>query len=250
MMKLTYVSLRGDQERNVYFMKKIGIIAAMQEEYDVIKELMKNVKIEKYFNLELTTGELDKTQIVLVKCGIGKVNAARVTQILIDKFDIEYIINVGVAGSLNDELEIGDIVIGKNLVQHDFDITPWGHKKGYINNEVGRYLESSEELIKKCQKIINEDLKEMNVKIGTIATGDVFCTSIELKNEVSKEFGADCIEMEGAAIAQVCKLSNIPFIVIRSISDKPNGSNEVDFDKFLELSVKRYQKLIKHLINK
>lgn len=229
-------------------MKKIGIIAAMQEEYDVIKELMENTKIEEYFNLELTCGEIKQKQVVLVKCGIGKVNAARVTQILIDKYNMEYIVNVGVAGSLNDELEIGDIVIGKKLVQHDFDLTPWGHEKGYISNEVGRYLESSEELIEKCKKIISEDLKDINVKIGTIATGDVFCTSEELKNEVLKEFGADCIEMEGASIAQVCKLCNIPFVVIRSISDKPNGSNEIDFDKFLELSVKRYQKLIQFLV--
>lgn len=229
-------------------MKKIGIIAAMQEEYDVIKELMENIKIEKYFNLELTLGEIGKKQIVLVKCGIGKVNAARVTQILIDKFDTQYIVNVGVAGSLNDELEIGDIVIGKNLVQHDFDLTPWGHEKGYISNEVGRYLESSEELIEKCKKIIKEDLKDINVKIGTIATGDIFCTSEKLKDEVTKEFGADCIEMEGAAIAQVCKLSNIPFVVIRSISDKPNGNNHITADKFLEMSVKRYQILIKLLI--
>lgn len=229
-------------------MKKIGIIAAMQEEYDVIKELMENIKIEKYFNLELTSGEIVNKQIVLVKCGIGKVNAARVTQILIDKFDIEYIVNVGVAGSLNDELEIGDIVIGKNLVQHDFDITPWGHEKGYINKEVGRTLESSEELIEKCKKIITEDLKDINVKIGTIATGDIFCTSESLKDEVAKEFGADCIEMEGASIAQVCKLSNTPFIVIRSISDKPNGKNHIAFDDFLDMSVRRYQKLIKFLI--
>ena len=103
-------------------------------------------------------------------------------------------------------------------------------------------------MVSKCKSIINTDLKEINVKIGTIATGDVFCNKVSLKEEVVKEFGADCIEMEGAAIAQVSTLCSIPFIVIRSISDKPNGHNEVDFNTYLNMSVKRYQKLIKNLI--
>lgn len=179
---------------------------------------------------------------------MGKVNSARTTQILIDKFEIEYIINVGVAGSLNEKLEIGDIVIGEKLVQHDFDLTATGHPKGFISEELGREFISDNILVNKCKNIINNDLKEINVKIGTIATGDVFCNKVSLKEEVVKEFGADCIEMEGAAIAQVCTLCSIPFIVIRSISDKPNGHNEVDFNTYLNMSVKRYQKLIKNLI--
>ena len=113
---------------------------------------------------------------------------------------------------------------------------------------MGREFISDNILVNKCKNIINNDLKEINVKIGTIATGDVFCNKVSLKEEVVKEFGADCIEMEGAAIAQVCTLCSIPFIVIRSISDKPNGHNEVDFNTYLNMSVKRYQKLIKNLI--
>ena len=229
-------------------MKKIAIIAAMQEEVDVIEELMSNIEIMKIYNLEILSGKINEKEVLLVKCGVGKVNSARTTQILIDRFDIEYIINVGVAGSLNDELDIGDIVIGKGLVQHDFDITAFGHEKGYINQYVGKYLESTTNLINKCEKIINEDFKEIKTKIGTIATGDIFCNSKDLKEEIAKEFKADCIEMEGAAIAQVCKLCNTPFIVIRSISDKANSSKEMEFDRFLDMSVKRYQKLIKLFI--
>ena len=193
-------------------------------------------------------GKINNKEVVLVECGIGKVNAARTTQNLIDKFNIEYIINVGVAGGLNESLEIGDIVIGKKLVQHDFDITAAGHPKGYISKELGREFKSNSNLINKCESIINNDLKDTNVKIGTIATGDVFCNKVSLKEEVLKEFGADCIEMEGAAIAQVCTLCNIPFIAIRSISDKPNGHNEIDFNTYLNMSVKKYQTLIKKLI--
>ena len=102
--------------------------------------------------------------------------------------------------------------------------------------------------MQKCEQIIKEDLKEINIKIGTIATGDVFCQEVALKDAIIKEFGADCVEMEGAAIAQVCILCQIPFIVIRSISDKPNGHNNIDFEKYVVSSSKRFSKLIELLI--
>ena len=229
-------------------MKKIGIITAMTEEFDVIKELMNDVIVENYYNLNLNCGMIADKEVVLVKCGVGKVNSARTTQVLIDKFEIEYIINVGVAGSLNEKLDIGDIVVGKTLVQHDFDITAGGHPKGYISEELGREFSSDRNLVKKCENIIEEDLKDTNVKVGTIATGDVFCTKVAMKEEVVNEFGADCIEMEGASIAQVCTLCDIPFIVIRSISDKPNGHNEIDFQKYVVSSSKKFQKIIQLLI--
>ena len=216
-----------------------GIIAAMQEEMQEIKKIMQNVESIKIYELIFFKGKIHEENIVLVEAGVGKVNSARVTQILIDNFKVKGIINVGSAGSCNDELEIGDIVIGKNLVQHDFDITAFGHEKGYISN-VGQYVESDELLITKIEKTIEKmSNKDFNIKIGTIASGDIFCTELEMKEKIKEKFDADCIEMEGAAIAQVCKLDNIPFLVIRSISDKPNGQNEITFDKFLEKASKR-----------
>ena len=166
-------------------------------------------------------------------------------QILIDKLDVKYMINVGAAGALNPFLNIGDIVIGKKLVQHDFDITAFDHDKGYITG-VGEYIYSDEKLVQKFEKIINS-LSDNTYKTvtGVIATGDIFCTDIEMKNKIYTKFEADCVEMEGAAIAQVCYLDKIPFIVIRSISDSPNGKNEVDFDKFVELASKRCANLLK-----
>lgn len=229
-------------------MKKIGIITAMSEEFDVIEKLMHNTRIIEKYNLKFYIGLINEKEVVLVKCGVGKVNSARATQMLIDIFEITYIINVGVAGSLNNDLEIGDIVIGKILIQHDFDITAGGHPKGYISKELGREFISDSKLVEKCENIIKNDLKEVNAKIGTIATGDVFCEEISLKDEIVKEFNADCVEMEGAAIAQVCTLSNIPFIVIRSISDKPNGHNNIDFEKYVVSSSKKFSKLIELLI--
>ena len=196
--------------------------------------------------LDYASDELKNDKdIVLVEAGVGKVNAARVTQILIDKFNIEAIINVGSAGSANDELDIGDIVIGQKIAQHDFDITAFGHPKGYISN-VGQYVESDVKLINKMEQTINKlDKNEFKIKIGTIASGDIFCTELQMKNKIRNKFNADAIEMEGAAIAQVCKLDNIPFIIIRSISDKPNGNNEITFDKFLKKASKRCAIIIK-----
>lgn len=228
-------------------MKKIGIITAMSEEFAVIEELMKNIEVIEKYDLKFYCGLISKKEVVLVKCGVGKVNSARATQMMIDIFSIEYIINVGVAGSLNEELEIGDIVIGKKMVQHDFDTTACGDEKGYITG-VGKNFISDLNLIEKCNKIIKANLNDINIKVGTIATGDIFCQETSLKNEILKEFNADCVEMEGGAIAQVCTLSNIPFIVIRSISDKPNGHNNIDFKKYVVSSSKKFSKLIELLI--
>ena len=226
-------------------MKKYGIIAAMQEEMQEIKNIIQEIKEEKIYELTFIKGKINDKNIVLVEAGVGKVNAARVTQILIENFDIQAIINVGSAGSANDELDIGDIVIGQKIVQHDFDITAFGHPKGYISN-LGQYVESDAQLIKKMEQTINKlDQNEFKIKIGTIASGDIFCTELQMKNKIRNKFNADAIEMEGAAIAQVCKLDNIPFIIIRSISDKPNGNNEITFDKFLKKASKRCALIIK-----
>ena len=226
-------------------MREYGIIAAMEEEMKEIKNIIQEIKEEKIYELTFIKGKINDKDIVLVEAGVGKVNAARVTQILIDKFDVQAIINVGSAGSANDELDIGDIVIGQKIVQHDFDITAFGHPKGYISN-VGQYVKSDAQLIKKMEQTINKlDSNEFKIKVGTIASGDIFCTELQMKNKIRTKFNADAIEMEGAAIAQVCKLDNIPFIVIRSISDKPNGNNKITFDKFLEKASKRCAIIIK-----
>ena len=229
-------------------MSKIGIIVAMEEELESILDIMDNIEEKEIYGLTFKTGQIEKNKIIVVKCGVGKVNAARVTQILIDTFNVKCVINVGAAGALSPLLNIGDIVIGEKLIQHDFDITAFDHDKGYITG-VGDYIYSDIELIEKFKKAAN-NLKEKDYKIktGIIATGDIFCTDIEMKNKIFSKFDADCVEMEGAAIAQVCYLDNIPFIVIRSISDSPNGNNEIDFDKFVELDSKRCANILREFL--
>ena len=229
--------------------KYVGIIAAMPEEMEAIKMKMSNLKEKDILNLKFFDGKIGNQKIILVKSGVGKVNAARTTQIMIDKFDIDYIINIGSAGSINDEIKYGDIVIGKFVLQHDFDITAFGHEKGYISN-IGVKLESNAKLIKRCEYVI-KNMKNNDYKcvVGTIATGDIFCTSKKMKDKIRTKFDADCVEMEGAAIAQVAYLSNTPFIIIRSISDTPNGENQIDFNKYLKMASDRCSIFIENLMN-
>lgn len=228
-------------------MKYIGIIAAMEEEMNAIKKLMNEIKEIDIKNLKFIEGKIKKQDCVLVQCGVGKVNAARTTQLMIDNYEIEEIINVGSAGGLSDKLNVGDIVIGNKIVQYDFDITAFGHKKGYISG-VGEYVECDPNLISKIVNIVTETGGNYKVEQGIIATGDRFCNSVELKQTIIKEFNAIAVEMEGGAIAQVAFLNNVPVVIIRSISDSPNGNNEMDFEKYLELASSRCAEIIKKFV--
>ena len=211
---------------------KIGIIFAMKEELDELKKLINIEKIEKIYELTFFYGIIDNKTCIFVESGIGKVNAARTTQILIDKIGVDYIFNIGVAGGISNDLQVGDIVIGEKIVQHDFDITAFNHKKGYIPN-VGVYIESDKMLINIASNVITEGVK------GVIATSDIFCSENNMAKKINDKFGALCVEMEGASIAQVCYLCNIPFIIIRSISDVPNNNNVVTYEEFLTTSAKK-----------
>lgn len=221
----------------------IGIIGAMKEEVDAILAIMEEpVKLEHY-GVKFHTGKINGKDCVVCKSGVGKVNAARSTQIMVDRFDPPYIINVGSAGALEPSLEIGDIVISDSCIQHDADITAFGHPKGYIAGV--RYIEADARLIEQCKKAIELSVdNKYNICIGTVASGDQFISSEEKKRELHQEFGAWCAEMEGAAIAHVCHLCNKPFVVIRSISDKSVKGNAIEFREFLELSSQRCAQFI------
>lgn len=228
-------------------MKKIGIIVAMEEEKKAIYDIMTDIKEIEIYNLKFQQGKINEKECILVQSGIGKVNAARTTQILIDNFEIEFIINVGVAGAISEELNIGDIFIAQSVVQHDFDITAFEHEKGFITG-VGKLIDCDNQLIEKIRNQINNiKQKEYQVKSGIIASGDIFCTDENMKNKIKTKFNAYIIDMECAAIAQVAYLDNIPFISIRCISDIPNGENASVFDKNLEFTSKRCGEFLKIL---
>lgn len=221
----------------------IGIIVAEIEEMEAVKGIMEDVNSIDIYNLKIYTGKINNKDSLLVRSGVGKVNSARVAQIITDKFDLSFIINIGSAGGLNEDLNIGDIVLGETLVQHDFDVTAFGREKGFIP-ETGKFFESDKNLLEKCKNIKIDNQK---IVVGTIASGDMFLTDSTLKEKIKQDFNATCVEMEGAAIAQVCALNKIPFIVIRSISDIPNGKNEIDFNEYLELASKNCAKFISEL---
>ena len=210
-------------------MKKIGIVFAMKEELDALLSKVELKNSYEIFDLTFYECEFNNMECVLVECGIGKVNAARSTQILIDNMKVECIINIGVAGGVSKELDICDIVVGEKLIQHDFDLTGFNHEKGYIPN-VGKYIKSDEYLV----KIAMDNCEGIKVHKGVIASGDIFVTEEKMSDKINTKFDALCVEMEGASIAQVCYLSHVPFLVIRSISDSPKkGNNKMSFDEFL-----------------
>ena len=237
-------------------MNKIGIVVAMEEEKNSVYELMQDVELEESYELDFYKGKIQGKKCVLVQSGVGKVNAARTTQILIDKYKVDKIINVGAAASINPMLNIGDILIGKYVVQHDFDITAFGHSKGYITG-VGNNIRCDSDFLYKVEeklekeKVFNNNEKNKrsyNIKIGIVATGDVFCSEIDMRDEIRGAFNADAVDMECAAIGQVCYLDDVPFIVIRGISDTPDGNNASTFDKNLELASKRCAEVLNEIL--
>ena len=229
---------------------RIGIIVAEPEEYEAIESIIEVKERTEIFELTFMEGSIKGKKCIVVKCGVGKVNAARATQILIDKYEPDYIINIGVAGGLNPMLEIGDVVIGENLVQHDFDITAFGHTKGYITG-IGDRIYADDNLIKALEDTIdNQEYRSYRIVKGTIASGDIFCTQIEMRDKIYAKFDAQCVEMEGAAVAQVCYLCNVPFLVIRSISDTPNGKNNITYEQFIKPASQICSIIVKKLIEK
>lgn len=200
-------------------MKKIGIVVAMKVEKVAIEEKMTNKTNETIYNLPFIIGKIGNVECILVQSGVGKVNASRTTQILIEKYKPEAVINVGVGGSINPELNIGDVIIAKQVYQHDFDITAFDHKIGYVP-EVGDYIECDKNLLNMFYNIIDQiEDKDFKTRIGIIASGDQFYTETEKMKEIRSNFNADIVDMECSAIAQVAFLDNIPFIGIRSVSD-------------------------------
>lgn len=224
---------------------KIGIIFAMKEEFDAFKDYITIDKSYKIFEIEFHEGKKNGKKIILVEGGIGKVNAARTTQILIDNFKVDMVFNIGVAGGISNDLKICDIVIGEKLVQHDFDITAFDHEKGYIPNIGSPYIYSDEYLIRKSKDLCNKN----DIHYGIIASGDIFCTDSNMSAKINKKFNALCVEMEAASIAQVCHLCNIPFLIIRSISDIPNNNNTITYEDFLEISSKKAASYLSKLIS-
>ena len=201
----------------------IGIIGAMECEINQLKSLLKNIEEISCRQFTFYKGKLFDKHVVIVKSGVGKVAAAVCTQIMIDKFNPDFIVNTGVAGGLKTGMGIGEIVIADRLVQHDFDATVLGYAKGYICNGINpkepTYFYTDKDLVNKFEESLSIKVPELKHHIGVIASGDMFVSSNERKKEIKDLFDACAVEMEGAAIAQTATLNNVPFVIIRAISD-------------------------------
>lgn len=226
----------------------IGIIGAMDEEVISLKRKMHVTEQREIAGMTFFIGTVEDKEVAVVRCGIGKVNAAVCTQILVDIFNVEYVINTGVAGGLYPELNIGDIVVSSDTVEHDMDASAVGNPRGEIPRMQKTYFEADAKLIE-AAKAAAESLKgDQKVFVGRVASGDQFICSMRVKEDIYSTFTAYCAEMEGAAIAHTCYLNQVPFVIIRAISDKADQSADINFEEFVDIAAKNASKMIEGIL--
>lgn len=220
----------------------IGLIGALDEEIALFLKELEVQDVQVHAGIEFYKGRLAGQQVVVCKSGVGKVNAALTTQILIDLFQVETIIFSGVAGTLRSEINVGDIVISTNTQQYDVDFTAIGFPPGVIPSLTTSIFVADPKLVQLAEKAaINIKGKVFK---GKILSGDRFVASKELVNRLLKNFGGLCVEAEGAALGQVCFLNDIPFVIIRGMSDQADRAAPADFAKFVKIAAHRGSVLV------
>lgn len=229
-------------------MSKIGIIGAMELEVEELKAAMTVSEIVKKAGMDFYEGTLSGVSAVVVRSGIGKVNAALCTQILVDLFHVTHIINTGVAGSLNPKLDIGDILISRDALHHDMDVTIFGYKPGEVPQLGLREFPADERLAKLAKEICEKVNPDIHAILGRVVSGDQFISGSEIKERLIREYQGDCAEMEGASIAHGAYLNGIPFVIIRAISDKADNSAQMDYPVFEKAAAKHSAALVKELV--
>ncbi len=222
----------------------------MEIEVASLKESMEIVRTVRKAGMEFCEGLLNKKPVVVVRSGIGKVNAAVCTQILADDFQVDYVINTGIAGSLNAKIDIGDIVISKDVLHHDMDAVNFGYPPGQIPQMDVFSFEADEKLADLAEEVCREVNPEISVFRGRIVSGDQFVADKAVKERIVSTFGGYCTEMEGAAIAQTAYLNRIPFVILRAISDKADDSASMDYPTFERKAAEHCVNLVKGLVSR
>ena len=217
---------------------KLGIIGAMDVEVATLKAKMKDPVVTTRAAMAYYEGILEGTPAVVVQCGVGKVNAAMCAQILVSVYGVTHIVNTGIAGSLCAELDIGDLVISKDAIHHDFDLRFWGRPVGQVPGFNVTAFPADEKMMAFAQDAA-ESVNPGHTKIGRVASGDQFICSKEQKEKIIADTGAVCAEMEGASIAHVAYRNGIPFVIIRAISDKADDSAQMDYPTFEAIAADR-----------
>ncbi|HHT35909.1 MAG: 5'-methylthioadenosine/adenosylhomocysteine nucleosidase [Candidatus Wallacebacter cryptica] len=212
----------------------IGIIGAMAEEVAGLIPKLEEHSETTIAGLAFHQGKLNGQPVIVVRCGVGKVNAAVCTQLLIDHFQVTAVINTGVAGGVDPNVKIGDVIIAEDAVHHDFDVTVFGYKPGTVPGFDQTCFLADQELKSKAVAAAHKVVGPNRTHLGTIASGDQFISSSERKHFLFETFQALCAEMEGAAIAHTAYLNQIPYIIIRAISDQADAAAPADFETFLD----------------
>ena len=216
---------------------KLGIIGAMEQEVETLLGLLENVHSVQKAGSTYYAGTLDGLDVVVVQCGIGKVNAALCVQVLCDLFGVTHVVNTGIAGSLRPELDIGDLVISSDAMYHDVDCVHFGYTMGQMPGMPVSF--AADEMLVLLAYSAAETVNPGHTFIGRVASGDQFVAEKALKNKIVTVTQALCTEMEGTAIAQAATRNGIPFVIIRAISDKADDSAEMDYPTFEKLAAHR-----------
>ena len=228
--------------------EKTGIIGAMEEEVASLKGALTDPQTTLIAGMEFWEGKLEGEDVVIVQCGMGKVNAGICAHTLINNFGCTRVINTGVAGSLDNQIDIGDIVVSVDAVQHDFTVEAIGFAKGEIPY-TGLYAFPADETMRKeAVDAVHAAAPDIQVFEGRICSGDQFVSSKEQKETILSNFGGMCCEMEGGAIAQVCYLNNTPFVIIRAISDKADESEEISYETFKGKAAEHCASIVRYMI--
>lgn len=226
----------------------IGIIGAMEEEVEILKSSIENRETIQIAHVIFYKGNIEDKQVVLAQSGIGKVNAAITATLLINEFKPDLIINTGSAGSVDSELNIGDIIISNKVYYHDVNATAFGYKLGQVPS-MPEFYETDNELIDLAKSSIEQ--LDLNGIVGEVATGDSFIGSIDQRKVIKSNFPtASVVEMEASAIAQTCYQYNVPIIVTRAVSDLADKESDVTFEEFLKVACVNSSKIVKLLLNR
>lgn len=222
----------------------LGIIGAMDEEVTQIKERMEDVKVTTMAAMDFYEGSIHDHPVVVVMSGIGKVNAAVCAEILVLKYGVDAIINTGIAGSLDAKIDIGDIVLSTDTLEHDMDAVTFGYPVGQIPRMDTLSFTADEQLRKLAKAVCEEVNPDISVFEGRVVSGDQFVSDKEKKDWLVSTFDGSCTEMEGAAIGHTAYLNNVPFLIIRAISDKADDSASMDYSAFEAKAIEHSVKLL------
>lgn len=229
-------------------MKKIGIIGAMDVEVKELISMLDNKKMTEIAGLKFYDGRLEGRDVVVVQSGISKVNAAMCTQILISEFKVDFMINTGVAGALHEDLDVLDVVISTDAIEYDVDAAAFGYKRGEIPGMEDSVFKADTNLVEKIYDIIVSENNKYKVFKGRVVTGDRFVADKKSKDVLRNEFGGYCCEMEGAAIAHVSCLNKIPFLIVRAISDKADGTADMSYNDFVDVAAVNSKNIVVNIL--